>query len=283
MGRAGQRSATGGLERTKPPVADAPGSPGKSRPLRRRPRLSRRPPRATQSTARLGRNPNSPASAAAASWTPRRCWSATSPAGPASAGSARTPCSSTSTAAVISSSARCLLDLELTPDPPHEANHCGTCTACLDACPTDAFAGPGWLDARKCISYLTIELRSPVPEELRPGVGDWLFGCDVCQEVCPWNRKDETEPETRRRGRVVVADGGRVSANAIAARRSSGRSAAACCGTRRLVLGNSGDERALPALRRALDDAGAAGPRRGGVGDCTDRKDNGMIVRGRRR
>lgn len=146
-----------------------------------------------------------------------------------------------------------LLDIELQPDEPHAADHCGVCTACLEACPTEAFVGPGWLDARKCISYLTIELRSPMPTELRRGVGDWIFGCDVCQEVCPWNRKDETEPE-----RIDAVEALTITeeefrkrfgtkALARARRRGLARNAA-------IVLGNSGDPSNLPVLHKALDD-----------------------------
>ena len=98
-----------------------------------------------------------------------------------------------------------LTDADLKPDEPFEADHCGTCTRCLDACPTDAFAGPYQLDARRCISYWTIEHRGPIPDEFADRLHGWAFGCDVCQDVCPWNRKAPPGRESALRARPDAA------------------------------------------------------------------------------
>jgi epoxyqueuosine reductase len=84
--------------------------------------------------------------------------------------------------------AELLLGVALQPDPPFTADRCGACTRCIDACPTGCILPDRTLDARRCISYLTIELKGDIPPELRPRLGNWVFGCDVCQQVCPWNR-----------------------------------------------------------------------------------------------
>jgi epoxyqueuosine reductase len=96
-----------------------------------------------------------------------------------------------------------LVDIELEYDRPHIEQFCGSCTRCLDACPTQAFEAPYVLNANKCISFQTIENRERPPQELSTRFGDWLFGCDVCQEVCPWNGKSTAhsdEPELWTRG-----------------------------------------------------------------------------------
>ena len=157
-----------------------------------------------------------------------------------------------------------LLDIELKPDAVHETSHCGTCTACLDACPTQAFPTPGQLDSRRCISYLTIELRGPIDKELRPLMGDWLFGCDVCQEVCPWNRKASAsdEPAWQARPDLESIDHKELLGLSDEEFRRRFRGTAFLRTGRggllrnaAIVLGNRRDAAALPALRRALDDA----------------------------
>ncbi|MCS7264818.1 MAG: tRNA epoxyqueuosine(34) reductase QueG, partial [Armatimonadetes bacterium] len=88
-----------------------------------------------------------------------------------------------------------IVNVPLMPDEPFTRSHCGKCVRCIVACPTGALVEPYQLDARLCISYLTIELRGSIPRELRPLIGSWIFGCDICQDVCPWNRKAKPTEE----------------------------------------------------------------------------------------
>lgn len=84
--------------------------------------------------------------------------------------------------------AELIIDLDLEYDNPFAADHCGSCTRCIDACPTDAIIAPYTVDGSKCISYLTIELKNEIPTEFKGKMDNWMFGCDICQDVCPWNR-----------------------------------------------------------------------------------------------
>ena len=85
--------------------------------------------------------------------------------------------------------AEILLGLDIEPDQPFEHDRCGSCRRCIEACPTGCILPDRTIDSQRCISYLTIELKGIIPHDLRPLVGDWVFGCDVCQQVCPWNQR----------------------------------------------------------------------------------------------
>lgn len=98
-----------------------------------------------------------------------------------------------------------ILDVEFAYDGP-TTDHCGSCTRCLDACPTQAIVQPQVVDANKCISYLTIELREAIPAEYHQKMGEWMYGCDVCQDVCPWNRKAPLSSEPRFRPREEILE-----------------------------------------------------------------------------
>ncbi len=155
-----------------------------------------------------------------------------------------------------------LTSLELTPDLP-APDRCGTCTRCLDACPTGAFLAPYQLDSNKCISYLTIEKRGAIPDEMHAGMGRHVFGCDICQDVCPWNRKAPATgaPEFQARtGLVNPALEWLAEINSDEFRqtfRGSPVRRAKLTGLRRnavIAMGNSGDGKFLPTLERLCQD-----------------------------
>jgi epoxyqueuosine reductase len=162
-----------------------------------------------------------------------------------------------------------LVDLPLTSDAPFEADRCGSCTRCLDACPTGAFVGPRVLDATRCISYLTIEQKGAIPEALRSAMGELLYGCDVCQDVCPWNVRfaaalpDESPFAARealagKDARTLARELLNMSQPAFsAAFRGSPMKRAKLRGLKRnsaVVLGNVGTTEDADVLTAALDD-----------------------------
>jgi epoxyqueuosine reductase len=161
-----------------------------------------------------------------------------------------------------------LLDLELAPDAPFEAERCGRCTRCLDACPTEALVEPGVLDARRCISYLTIEQRGEIPVELREAVGGLVYGCDICQEVCPWNVRFASklgEPAFAAREALAAKDARTLAREMLAMSqaefsavfRKSPMKRAKLRGLKRnaaVVLGNIGDREDADVLTHALND-----------------------------
>ncbi|WP_218025622.1 tRNA epoxyqueuosine(34) reductase QueG [Capsulimonas corticalis] len=157
--------------------------------------------------------------------------------------------------------AELLLDIDLPPDEP-EVPHCGSCTRCIPACPTGAIVAPYTLDARRCISYLTIELKGSIPEELRPLIGTRIYGCDECLAVCPWNKfaQRSSEPAVRPRADLTAPDLLALLALDDAGFKEKFRSSPIKRAKRRgllrnvcVALGNIGDIRAIPALTTAME------------------------------
>jgi epoxyqueuosine reductase len=103
--------------------------------------------------------------------------------------------------------AELLLEFELPADEPMRVDHCGSCTRCLEACPTQCILPDRTLDARRCISYLTIELKGEIPAQLREQIGNWVFGCDICQQVCPWNQRFAVATEESAYQPLPIIDG----------------------------------------------------------------------------